>query len=705
MLRSHSMACAFHAINKFFYMKTRLILIILAYFFVSPARAQWMSNGPFGGPAHSVIVLGGTVFAGTDNGVFKSTDMGQNWTGTSAILQGKSVRSLIVCDTVLFAGVNYNGVYRSSDNGATWTQSNSGMTDVSFNFLFCSSDGIYNSTPDGTYFSSDGGNSWSFANNGIPSTYIIYSYAEVSDTVYGGTYGLGLYKTTNNGVSWTSVGGGFPASSFVYALLANGNTVYAGTSSGVYKSADGGVTWFSSNSGFPASMWANNFSMASGIIYAGTYSEGIFKSTDNGGTWAQVNNGIPDLPFNTGLPHNYPAVQSIFAVNGNVFAATFDGMYASSNQAITWAEANNGIRAADLSWISANNTTVFAGSDFTGMYTSSDNGTTWSRSNNGLTAFGIITVYAGNDAVFLSAQNEKAFVSTNEGSTWTNASSGLPSNPKMFQSDSQRVLTITQGAQFVSQKLFETSNNGGLWTEIPTTFLVMNALAFEGNDIYVGSDSGRVYYTNTNGSSWIDIGTGLPDVYVNTLFKDGTTLYAGTEAGLFKTVNNGSNWSLLNNGLPVDTVNDVLVSGSAVYASSPGNGVYVSNNAGTSWTAVNNGLDNLSVVKLASDDNNVYAATRSGMYTMSLSSNVNMNNIETEFLAYPNPSDGDFTLKCYGLKSILVEVFSVTGQVVYRYSGNFNGSMNIDMKQMAKGVYIVNVVDEHVVQRKKMVIK
>ncbi len=690
---------------KKLYMKTKTLLSIISIHFVFAVYAQWTSNGPYGGPSHAVTKLSTNYFIGTDNGVFMSSDQGQNWSGAGAALKGKWVSSLEVCDTTLFAGVNYFGVYKSTNNGASWTQINTGINDVSFNFLFCSSGGLYNSTPDGTYFSSNGGNNWTLANNGIPSTYIIYSYAESGSTVYGGTYGMGLYKTTNNGANWVSVGGGFPANSFVYALLSNGTTLYAGTNSGVYKSTDGGVTWVSSNTGFPSGMWANSFAMSGSNIYAGTYSEGILKSTDAGATWTIVNTGIPDLPFNTGLPHNYPPVRGLFAENGTVIAATFDGIYRTVNQAASWTESNNGIRAADLTWITANSSVVLAASEFTGIFSSTDNGNTWTRSNNGLEGYGIITVDASEDAAFAGVQNEKAFVSTDNGVSWANASTGLPSNPKMFQQDTGKVLTITQGAQFVSPGLFETTNNGTNWTQIPTNFQVypvLNALAFEDNDIYIASDSGRVFYTNNNGTSWTDIGGNLPNGYVFTLFLDGNTLYAGTTGGLYKTTSNGTTWTLMS-GIPVDTVNDVIEAAGFIYASSPGNGIYVSNNGGTSWTATNGGLDTLSVVKLASDGTYIYAATRNGVYSMVIPTGIKSEHQNSFVNIFPNPSNGSFTVSSPEGENCLVEVSSLTGQILFKEK-TAGGNKNIELKNISKGIYIVTVYGSENTTRHKILI-
>jgi hypothetical protein len=71
---------------------------------------------------------GQLVFAGTNNGLFRSTDAGATWTVTSLTQQ---VRTLVV-DPVhpanIFAGTYGAGVYASTDGGTTWTAMNTGLT-------------------------------------------------------------------------------------------------------------------------------------------------------------------------------------------------------------------------------------------------------------------------------------------------------------------------------------------------------------------------------------------------------------------------------------------------------------------------------------------------------------------------------------------------------------------------------------------------
>ena len=67
----------------------------------------------------------GHIFAGTGDGLFRSTDNGNNWTQTG--LANTWVGSLAInSDGNIFAGTSDLGVFRSTNNGNNWTKLNDG---------------------------------------------------------------------------------------------------------------------------------------------------------------------------------------------------------------------------------------------------------------------------------------------------------------------------------------------------------------------------------------------------------------------------------------------------------------------------------------------------------------------------------------------------------------------------------------------------
>jgi len=94
--------------------------------------ATWaMSHSGLNGAVNVLLTVAGVadlVYAGTNNGLFRSTDAGATWEPTALT---QSVRTL-VCDPAypqeIFAGTYGYGVYASTDGGTTWDQMNDGLT-------------------------------------------------------------------------------------------------------------------------------------------------------------------------------------------------------------------------------------------------------------------------------------------------------------------------------------------------------------------------------------------------------------------------------------------------------------------------------------------------------------------------------------------------------------------------------------------------
>jgi hypothetical protein len=73
-----------------------------------------------------------SLYAGTSDGVFKSSDSGGTWSAAKTGLPTGQVRSLAidpVTPTILYAGTNA-GVFKSSDAARTWSPLNYGLTDL-----------------------------------------------------------------------------------------------------------------------------------------------------------------------------------------------------------------------------------------------------------------------------------------------------------------------------------------------------------------------------------------------------------------------------------------------------------------------------------------------------------------------------------------------------------------------------------------------
>ncbi|HEX2865862.1 MAG TPA: SdrD B-like domain-containing protein [Ignavibacteriales bacterium] len=247
-----------------------------------------------------VVNSEGRIFAGTEKGVFTSSDNGKTWTETA--LKGVDVRSLIEVSDVLYAGVWGKGVYKSLDNGETWTEVNKGLTCLAVHALAVSSKGdIFAGTFGGGVFkSNDGGISWTDLNAGYPFIWALGTTSEGS--VYAGTYGDGVYYSNDGGTSWSRSNNGL-ASLFIYSVTVdNKDNVYLSSwAGGVYTASGNGTVWNSLGmAGQGVSTVAVN--PKTGSLYVGT-SQGSVYSTALSVTGVEVKK---DVPTKFTLEQNYP---------------------------------------------------------------------------------------------------------------------------------------------------------------------------------------------------------------------------------------------------------------------------------------------------------------------------------------------------------------------------------------------------------------
>ncbi len=90
-----------------------------------------MSRAGLSGAVNVLLTIPGDgqlVYAGTNSGLFISTDAGATWEPTSLT---RSVKTLVYDpgnEEIIFAGTYGYGVYASTDGGMTWGQMNDGLT-------------------------------------------------------------------------------------------------------------------------------------------------------------------------------------------------------------------------------------------------------------------------------------------------------------------------------------------------------------------------------------------------------------------------------------------------------------------------------------------------------------------------------------------------------------------------------------------------
>ncbi len=249
-----------------------------------------------------------TLYAGTkilpanDRGFLRSTDGGVNWRRLSVGPSHKNVNALALdplSPPVLYAGTE-EGVYKSDDEGESWSGAGLGQEYV-FHLIVdpLNPATLHAGTGNGVYGSKNGGASWDVTGLNDRAAYYLAEDPMNPTTLYAGTNG-GVYKSSDGGALWSMIGLQDTPINVLATDPVTPETLYAGTSDGVLKSMDGGARWKAMNTGLPGRNVRTLVvdSQNPNLVYLGTWDGGVFKSTNGGENWSGLNIGLTSKKVN-----------------------------------------------------------------------------------------------------------------------------------------------------------------------------------------------------------------------------------------------------------------------------------------------------------------------------------------------------------------------------------------------------------------------
>jgi len=249
-----------------------------------------------------LLINGNNIYAGTFHGVFKSTNNGQNWTQIG--LSNRSVWALTIHGNNIFAGTDFgHGVYRSTNNGLNWTQTSLGDTNfisslvMSGNNIFAG-DWVTNSV----FLSSDTGNTWTQISLGGTSTEVVLSLAVHGNYMFAGTNNGGVFRSSNGGFNWMQMG---LNNRGITSFTIKDNYIFAGDHlhGEVYLSSNNGTSWILKNQGLGSQNSVHSLTTTSQYIFAGTDSS-VWRRSFTEIIGIQKISGL--VPSSFSLSQNYP---------------------------------------------------------------------------------------------------------------------------------------------------------------------------------------------------------------------------------------------------------------------------------------------------------------------------------------------------------------------------------------------------------------
>ncbi len=320
----------------------------------------------------------------------------------------------------------------------------------------------------------------------------------------------GLWSTANNGTNWIT-------NTDQLSPIGNADVVFDPTN-------------------------AQNMYMATGDGDANdSYSIGVLKSTDGGGTWGAtglvwtVNQGrrIYKMLIN-------PQNKNVILIASNI------GIYRTTNGGTSWASVSAGAYT-DIEYRSGDTTTVYAVSTSmyggtTAFYKSTNGGSSFSSTATGLPAsancdrFAIAVTAANASYVYLVASSSAndgfygCYQSTNNGTAFSS------------KSTTPNLLGWASAGN-------DAGGQGWYTLSIAASPTNANEIIVGGVNTWKSANGGTNWTLNTH---WT--GSGAPYVHADChdlVYKNGTTVYAGTDGGIFFTSNSGASWAAINGNMNI----------------------------------------------------------------------------------------------------------------------------------------------------------
>lgn len=439
-----------------------------------------------------------TLYAGTYHLPWKTSDGGKSWRPIhDGMIDDSDVMSLLPvgADPGRILASACSGIYRSDNGGALWHKIQGIPYAARRTLALVQAPGhsnvLYAATTEGLWKTGDGGDTWRLL---TPQNWVVNGVATLgsnSSRVVIGTEQFGVQASDDGGAHFHDANSGFfhrgmlalavdPA--YAQRMLA----VPAQAPEQALESEDDGKTWKMLGPGIRAESIRGIYAAPNGWWVA--MQEGGWKRYDTArARWVPAGAAGPagrglEAPGKRGLSDNRGARSGLEqrgapVVNDMVFgrqcwfAATENGLLASSNRGATWAIAPLpgwpdspafSVRASDDGarlWVTS----------LDGLAYSADSGRTWRLRQLPFAVthplvFGVADPASGSTLV--AGGSKGLFISRNAGETWALAGAGLPATPIL-------AFTISGNLFFASMQtggLFFSRDEGRTWTRIPGEF-------------------------------------------------------------------------------------------------------------------------------------------------------------------------------------------------------------------------------------------
>ncbi len=410
-----------------------------------------------GGSVNSILIVQDTIYYGSFySGLYISTDDGKTW-GRRKInnenefmeaelgLSGNfpDVEQIVKVNDRIIAGTQ-NGMFYSTNNGVTWLTSIPRENYGGASYLYVNKGNLYVATLYPAYIggylhignvlvSTNQGKTWTKISKD-PLIYRVRAIAVSGDTIFAGTDGYGLYYTTNGGETW--IGNKITDSNIttqnqitsintIFSMVIKDNNIILGTKGRIYLSKNRGITWerwYPNGGGYTIYSVVNKGEE----YFASTafqYQKAVFKANGIGNDWIDLSNKF-NIPYQQGnttggdIPQLIVENQAIYAL---IEYSEIDGVYITNDDGESWERKVSDVNGYGNGWNDMSNplslavkgNNIFVGTLQIGIFVSTDNGESWSEpkgnKNNGFPPFHTDNGFAGYQIRSIEVINDYVF--------------------------------------------------------------------------------------------------------------------------------------------------------------------------------------------------------------------------------------------------------------------------------------------------------